>query len=57
MIYVTGDMHGIEERLFDKEWYKLKAGDILLICGDFGFIWDGSKREREAIDFLAEGAL
>lgn len=53
MIYVTGDMHGIEERLFDKEWYKLKSGDILLICGDFGFIWDGSKREREAIDFLA----
>ena len=52
MIYVTGDMHGDENRLFDKEWRKLKSGDTLIVCGDFGFLWDGSKREREALEYL-----
>ena len=32
MIYVTGDMHGAEDRLYGKEWRKLKSGDVLLIC-------------------------
>ena len=52
MIYVTGDMHGAENRLYDKEWRKLKAGDILLVCGDFGYIWDGGKFEKEAVEYL-----
>ena len=52
MVYVTGDMHGDEERLFDKQWRKLKKGDTLIIAGDFGFLWDGGKREQEALKFL-----
>lgn len=52
MIYITGDMHGDEERLFDRQWRKLKPGDVLIICGDFGFLWDGSPREKDAIDYL-----
>ncbi len=52
MIYVTGDMHGDESRLYDAEWRKLKKDDILIVCGDFGFLWDGSKREQEALKFL-----
>ena len=52
MIYVTGDMHGDENRLFDKQWRKLKKGDTLIVCGDFGFLWDGSAREREALEYL-----
>ena len=35
MIYVTGDMHGDESRLYDSQWRKLKAGDVVIICGDF----------------------
>lgn len=53
MIYVTGDMHGSEDRLFDREWRKLKSGDILIVCGDFGYLWDGSDRERQAVDYIA----
>lgn len=53
MIYVTGDMHGSEDRLFDREWLKLKAGDVLLVCGDFGYLWDGSEREKQAVDYIA----
>lgn len=52
MIYVTGDMHGAENRLYDREWRKLKAGDILLVCGDFGYIWNGGKFEKEAVEYL-----
>ena len=52
MIYITGDMHGDEERLYDREWFKLKKGDVLIVCGDFGYLWNGGAKEREYIDYL-----
>lgn len=54
MVYVTGDMHGDLERLYDKEFRKLKRGDVLIVCGDFGYIFDGSKTEKQVIDFFAK---
>ena len=51
MIYITGDTHGDESRLSTRRLKKLGEGDTLIICGDFGFIWDGSKREQK---FLAK---
>jgi len=53
MVYVTGDMHGCLDRLYDKNFRRLKSGDVLIVCGDFGFIFDGGKTERQVIDFLA----
>ena len=52
MVYITGDMHGDENRLFDKQWRKLKRGDTLIIAGDFGFLWDNSDREKEVLEYL-----
>ena len=52
MVYVTGDMHGDENRLYDTQWRKLKKGDTLIVLGDFGFLWSGSRREREALEYL-----
>lgn len=52
MVYITGDMHGDETRLYDKEWHKLKKSDILIVCGDFGFMWDGSDREKSTLNYL-----
>lgn len=54
MVYVTGDMHGDLERLYDRELRKLKRGDVLIVCGDFGYIFDGSKTERQVINFFAK---
>ena len=54
MIYVTGDMHGELERLYDREIRKVKRGDVLIVCGDFGYIFDGSKNERAVVNYLAE---
>lgn len=53
MIYVTGDMHGNISRFENKTISKLKSDDYLIICGDFGFIWDGSRREEKALAYLA----
>ena len=52
MIYITGDMHGEEERLYDKQFKKLKSGDTLIICGDFGFIWNNSEEEKKLLEYL-----
>lgn len=50
MIYVTGDTHGDVKRF--KAMKKLRRGDTLIICGDFGFFWDGSKKERSILKKL-----
>ncbi len=46
MIYVTGDIHGgIDLRkLLDKRFRKLTKDDYILICGDFGLVYNW-KRE------------
>lgn len=49
MILVTGDMHGEWERFGDKALKKLKKGDTLIVCGDFGFVWDNSKEEQKLL--------
>ncbi len=52
MVYVTGDMHGDQLRFNTKEIKNLKAGDTLIVCGDFGFIWDDSKAEKSFLKWL-----
>lgn len=54
MIYVTGDMHGDLERLYNREFRRVKSGDVLIVCGDFGYIFDGGKTEKQVVNFLAE---
>lgn len=54
MILVTGDTHGDISRFSDKSIKKLKKGDTLIICGDFGFIWDGSKKEKKTLKKLGK---
>lgn len=49
MIYVTGDTHGDYSRFRDPAFKKLHRGDTLIICGDFGFFWDGSRKEKSII--------
>ena len=56
MLYVTGDTHG---GLDMGKLYKLDstggspgAGDIVAVCGDFGFPWDYSEVECEEIAWL-----
>ncbi len=53
MIYVTGDMHG-DYRIFSQKKFKnIKEGDTLIVCGDFGFIWNGDLKEKKSLDKLS----
>lgn len=54
MVYVTGDMHGDLDRLYDKQLRRLKKNDVLIVCGDFGYIFGGGKTERQVIDYFAK---
>ena len=53
MVYVTGDLHADLSRLTGPSARRLRKGDILLVCGDFGFIWDGSAAEQKRLARLA----
>lgn len=49
MIYITGDTHADFSRFKNPMLKKLKKQDALIICGDFGFIWDGSPKEKKLL--------
>lgn len=42
-------MHGEFERFEDPELKKLKDGDYLIICGDFGFVWDRTEAAQKIL--------
>ena len=52
MVYVTGDMHGDIARFDSPAVKRLKKGDTLIICGDFGFVWDNSKAAQKTLKKL-----
>lgn len=57
MIYVTGDTHGEQARFSPAAMPDEKnfgQGDTLIICGDFGYIFEASEREDAFLDALAE---
>ena len=49
MVYITGDIHGDLSRLSADKLKFMKSHDTLIICGDFGFIWDDSKNEDKIL--------
>ncbi|WP_262398182.1 metallophosphoesterase [Zongyangia hominis] len=51
---MTGDLHGDLERLKSKSFKKLKKGDTLIVCGDFGFVWDGGKKEQKVLKWIGK---
>jgi predicted phosphodiesterase len=56
-VYITGDTHGERGRfLYTDTPFEQKAseGDTLIICGDFGYIFDNSPAEREFLDVFVK---
>ena len=58
-IYVTGDVHGRAEygasRFAFRSWSlgrTLTSDDVVIVAGDFGFVWDGSNAERYWLDWF-----
>ncbi len=52
MIYITGDTHGDTTRFRDFD-LKLKKGDYIIICGDFGYIFYPPGSERAILQKIA----
>lgn len=55
MIYLTGDTHGDFQRLGSKYFPQQKEmthEDYVIICGDFGGLWDGGGRDQYWLDWL-----
>lgn len=58
MIYITGDCHG-DFRRFNKKYFpeqlKMDKNDFVIICGDFGGVWNKdceSNHEKAQLDWL-----
>lgn len=54
MIYVTSDLHGDLDRLKTAAVKKLRRHDTLIVLGDFGFIWEDSKKEKKLLKKLGK---
>ena len=55
MIYVTGDTHiPIDITKLASKRFCGKAGDYLIICGDFGGVFFGDKEEKYWLDWLTK---
>ncbi len=57
MLYVTGDTHGELDRFQSfkpKRPLFSKRKDVLIVCGDFGFLWDGGEAERKKLRWLSK---
>lgn len=52
MIYITGDTHGHQDRFVAFNRY-LKKGDILIILGDFGYLFKNNQAEHDFLDYLS----
>lgn len=55
MIFATGDTHGNFRRFAAKhfpEQRQMNRRDYVIICGDFGGVWDDSPEERYWLDWL-----
>ena len=46
---VTGDTHG-EKARYDYYFSRLKPGDLLFVCGDWGYLFFNDFREKKLLD-------
>lgn len=59
MIYVTGDIHAhidigkLNTQRFPQQ-KSLTKSDYLIVCGDFGLVWDNSKNDLYWRDWLSD---
>ena len=50
-IYITGDTHADFKR-FGAQYFDAPEGSVIIICGDFGGIWNNSSSDNYWLDWL-----
>ena len=57
MIYITGDTHGEYDTFLNRIYrHPVTKDDTVIVCGDFGFVWDAFpyRRVGERVQVLFE---
>lgn len=54
MLYVTGDVHADVRDFESRPFGRVKKDDYVLVCGDFGMIWDDSPEEKKLLAKLGK---
>ena len=59
MVYITGDTHLPidKKKLYPSKFSEQKTmtkDDILIICGDFGGVWDGKYHDKQCLDWMQD---
>ena len=49
MLYITGDVHADMKDFASRPFGRVRKNDFVIVCGDFGILWDGSRKERQEI--------
>ena len=57
MVYLTGDTHGDIDRFKHGKLRWLGKRDTVVVLGDFGFVWDGSKGGTEKAGLAAQAPV
>lgn len=53
IVGITGDTHG--DLNFQRIYKARKEGIThLIVCGDFGYVWDGSEKEQKRLDYMSK---
>lgn len=54
LFFVTGDVHGDIKDLTSRKFGRIKKNDYVVVCGDFGLLWNGTKEELRNIQKLGK---
>lgn len=54
MLYVTGDVHADLRDFESRPFGRVKKEDFVVVCGDFGMIWDGGPEEKKTLEKLGK---
>lgn len=54
MLFVTGDVHADIKDFTGRKFGRLKKDDAVVVCGDFGILWDGSDAEKKVMKALGK---
>jgi hypothetical protein len=54
LFFVTGDVHGDLKDFNSRKFGRIKKTDYVVVCGDFGLLWNGTKDELRAIEKLGK---
>jgi hypothetical protein len=49
LLFITGDVHANIKEFQSRQYGRIKKNDAVIVCGDFGILWDGGKAEQKKI--------